>query len=146
MDYERTRAVADELTRHAPDAVRGYEISGDAIILKMSASRPHEFIALRIRQQLDRQLDPSLVDPRKSTLAVFSDPGPGPEGPRYRAQHDYAFGDEITVGPWTLATTDLRPYPAGAARANPVAGRPSLRVARRHDQAWADRAAGPAQW
>lgn len=52
-----------------------------------------------------------LVDPRKSTLTVFADPGPCPDGPRYRAQHDYAFGSPVTVGPWTLATTDLRPYP-----------------------------------
>jgi hypothetical protein len=55
-----------------------------------------------------------LVDPRKSTLTVFTDPGPGPEGPRYRAQHDYAFGDTVTVGPWSLPTTDLRPYPTAA--------------------------------
>ena len=186
MDYERIRAVADELAQHTPDTVRGYEISADHIVLLMSSPRPHERNALRIRQQLDRRLDASLVahtggeiedaslgrlrrpdvivvsnaafdgdtmdpfhphdvalvvevvspsnhtndyvekvhdysamgiehyllvDPRKSTLTVFTDPGPGPEGPRYRAQHDYAFGDTITVGPWTLATTDLRPYP-----------------------------------
>lgn len=187
MDYERIRAVAEELARHTPDTVRGYEIRGDEIVMMMSPSRPHEFIALRIRQQLDQQLDASLVahtggevedaslgrlrrpdvivvplevfaedtmdpfhpqdvalvvevaspsnhsndyiekahdysamgiehyllvDPRKSSLTVFSDPGPGPEGPRYRAQHDYAFGDTVTVGPWTLSTADLRPYPS----------------------------------
>lgn len=186
MDYERIRAVAEELAQHMPDSVRGYEISGDEIVLMMSPSRPHERNALRIRQQLDKQLPPDLVahtggevedaslgklrrpdvivvpdavfdedtmdpfhpgdvvlvveivspsnhsndyvekvrdysamgiehyllvDPRKSTLTVFSDPGPGPDGPRYRAQHDYAFGSPVTVGSWTLATTDLRPYP-----------------------------------
>ncbi|MFC4035755.1 Uma2 family endonuclease [Streptomyces polygonati] len=186
MDYERMRAVAERLAELAPDGVRGYEITGDQIVMMMSPSRPHELNALRIRQQLDQQLDPSLVahtggevedaslgrlrrpdvivvpyavfgedtmdpfhpqdvalvvevvspsnhsndyvdkvndysamgiehylliDPRKSTLTVFTDPGPGPDGPRYRAQHDYAFGDAVTVGPWTLGTTDLRPYP-----------------------------------
>ncbi|WP_329133255.1 Uma2 family endonuclease [Streptomyces sp. NBC_01476] len=186
MDYERLRAIAEELAVHAPDGVRGYEIRGDEIVMMMSPSRPHELNALRIRQQLDQQLDPSLVahtggevedpslgrlrrpdvivvpyaafnedtmdpfhpqdvalvvevvspsnhsndyvekvqdysamgiesyllvDPRKSTITVFTDPGSGPEGPRYRAQHDYAFGDPITVGPWVLATTELRPYP-----------------------------------
>ncbi len=186
MDYERIRAVAEELAKHTPDTVRGYEISGDEIVLRMPPPRPHERNALRIRQQLDRQLDPSLVahtggevedaslgrlrrpdvivvpnevfdedtmdpfhpedlplvveivspsnhsndyiekvrdysvmgiehyllvDPRKGTLTAFSDPGSGPDGPRYRAQHDYAFGDTVTVGPWNLSTADLRPYP-----------------------------------
>ncbi|MFI0937480.1 hypothetical protein [Streptomyces sp. NPDC021020] len=53
-----------------------------------------------------------VVDPRKSTLTAFSDPGPTAEGPSYRAQHDYAFGSPVAVGPWTLQTTELRPYPA----------------------------------
>jgi Uma2 family endonuclease len=186
MDYERLHAVAEELSRHTPDAIRGYEIRGDEIVMMMSPSRPHERNALRIRQEFDKQLPPELVahtggevedaslgtlrrpdvivvpyaafdedtmepfhphdvtlvtevvspsnysndyvekvrdysamgiehylliDPRKSTLTAFTDPGPGPEGPRYRAQHDYAFGDPVTIGPWTLGTTELRPYP-----------------------------------
>lgn len=181
------RAIAEELAQHKPDEMRGYEIAENAIILMMSPSRPHEFNALRLRQEFDHQLPPDLVahtggevedvslgrlrrpdvivvpvaafreetmapfspdevvlvveivspsnhtndyvekvrdyaamgieqylvvDPRKSTLTVFSDPGPGPDGPRYRAQHDYAFGDDVTVGPWTLGTTQLSPYPA----------------------------------
>jgi Uma2 family endonuclease len=53
-----------------------------------------------------------VVDPRKSTLTVFTDPGPSPDGPTYRGQHDYAFGSPVPVGPWTLETTELRPYPA----------------------------------
>lgn len=187
MDYARMHAVAEELAKHAPDSVRGYEISADAIVMMMSPSRPHEYIAMRVRDQLATQLDPLLVahtggeiadpalgrlrrpdvlvvpeavfaedtmdpfdphdiplvveivspsnhtndyvekvidyaamgiahylvvDPRKSTLTVFTDPGTTPEGTRYRAQHDYAFGDDVAVGPWTLATTELRPYPS----------------------------------
>ncbi|MBY8879769.1 Uma2 family endonuclease [Actinacidiphila acidipaludis] len=53
-----------------------------------------------------------LVDPRKGTLTVFTDPGGSPDGPRYHGQHDYAFGDDVAVGPWTLSTSGLRPYPA----------------------------------
>ena len=64
----------------------------------------HDYAAMGIEHYL-------VVDPRKSTLTVFGDPGPAPDAPRYRAQHDYAFGDAVTVGPWTLNTTDLRPYP-----------------------------------
>lgn len=55
------REYAEELARHAPDPFRGYEISGDEIVMMMSPSRPHEFIALRVRQQLDRQLPSELV-------------------------------------------------------------------------------------
>lgn len=55
------RKYAEELARHAPDPFRGYEISGDEIVMMMSPSRPHEYIALRLRQQLDRQLPPGLV-------------------------------------------------------------------------------------
>ena len=55
MDYERIRAVADELAQHTPDTVRGYEIRADRIVLLMSPSRPQEYNALRIRQQLDQQ-------------------------------------------------------------------------------------------
>nr|WP_202543453.1 Uma2 family endonuclease [Streptomyces sp. SID8382] len=190
VEYGRLREIAERLAEHAPDSFRGYEISGDEIVMMMSSSRPHEFIALRIRQRLDRQIphflvahtggevedaslgklrrpdlivvpdavfaentmapfhprdvalvaevvSPSnhstdyvekmhdypamgiplylLVDPRKGTIAALSDPGPGlgGEGPRYRTRSDYAFGDEVTIGDWTLTTTDLRTYPEG---------------------------------
>ncbi|GAB2922587.1 Uma2 family endonuclease [Streptomyces mayteni] len=51
-----------------------------------------------------------LIDPRKATLAVLSDPGPGPEGARYRARHDYCFGDRVPVGPWTVDSGEFLPY------------------------------------
>ncbi|MDJ0344033.1 Uma2 family endonuclease [Streptomyces sp. H10-C2] len=187
MDYARLRATAEGLAHHAADNVRGYEISGTEIIFTVSTPRQHEFIALRIRQQLDQQLDPALVshtggeiddaslgtlrrpdlivvpntvfdedtmdpfhprdialvaevvspssrstdyiekvqdyaamgielyllvDPHKGAIAVFSHPGPGPDGPGYRARHDYTFGEPVTLGPWAIDTTDLRTYPS----------------------------------
>ncbi|MEU8570985.1 Uma2 family endonuclease [Streptomyces pathocidini] len=54
-----------------------------------------------------------LIDPRKGTIAMLSDPGHGPGGPRYRTRTDYVFGDMVTIGPWTLDTTTFRPYPDG---------------------------------
>ncbi|MCD0485121.1 Uma2 family endonuclease [Streptacidiphilus sp. ASG 303] len=52
-----------------------------------------------------------IVDPRKGTLSVLSDPGPGPDGqPRYRARHDHVFGDHVPVGPWTVDTTGFLTY------------------------------------
>ena len=62
MDYVRIRAVAEELARHIPDSVRGYEISGDRIVMTVSLSRPQERNALRIRQQLDKELPPQSPD------------------------------------------------------------------------------------
>ncbi|MFE7118415.1 Uma2 family endonuclease [Streptomyces sp. NPDC057654] len=52
-----------------------------------------------------------LVDPRKGTVAVMSDPGTDLGGePRYRARHDYVFGDTVAVGPWTINTAELPRY------------------------------------
>ncbi|SDN09178.1 Uma2 family endonuclease [Actinacidiphila guanduensis] len=184
MTYARFHAVAEELARLAPDDIRGYEITGEGIVLTAWPSRPHEGAVLRVRRELAQHLGPSLiaaagaavenasvgrlrrpdvivmpyglstkpttgpfhpddvtlvvdvvppsghgcatrtgdysamgievyllVDPRRSTLSVFTDPGPHPDGPRYRARHDYVFGDDVSVGPWKLRTTELRPYP-----------------------------------
>ncbi|WP_167746322.1 hypothetical protein [Streptomyces melanosporofaciens] len=44
MEYGRLRDIAERLAEHAPDPFRGYEISGDEIVMMMSRSRPHEFI------------------------------------------------------------------------------------------------------
>ncbi|WP_406089754.1 Uma2 family endonuclease [Kitasatospora purpeofusca] len=44
-----------------------------------------------------------LVDPRKGTGIVHDEPG-------YTSRKEFAFGDTITVGPWTLDTGVLRTY------------------------------------
>ncbi len=44
-----------------------------------------------------------LVDPRKGTGIVHDEPG-------YTSRKEFAFGDTVTVGPWTLDTTVLRTY------------------------------------
>ncbi|MFE0046639.1 Uma2 family endonuclease [Streptomyces albireticuli] len=54
-----------------------------------------------------------LIDPRSGTLAVMSDPGTGTDGlPCYRARHDYAFGDKVSVGPWTVDSSEFPLYKA----------------------------------
>ncbi|MEV4921710.1 hypothetical protein [Streptomyces roseoverticillatus] len=41
----------------------------------------------------------------------MSDLGPGPDGRRcYRTRHDYVFGDKITVGEWSVDTSEFRRY------------------------------------
>ena len=96
MDHARMRAVAEQLSQHTPVSPSNHSNG------YVEKARDHA--AMGIEQYL-------LVDPRKGTLTVFTDPGQSPDGPRYRAQHDEAFGDDVTVGPWTLSTADLRPYP-----------------------------------
>ncbi|MEU1419398.1 Uma2 family endonuclease [Kitasatospora sp. NPDC005751] len=44
-----------------------------------------------------------LVDPRKGTGIVH-------DGPGYPSRREFAFGDTVTVGPWTLDTGVLRTY------------------------------------
>ncbi|WP_369267247.1 Uma2 family endonuclease [Streptomyces harbinensis] len=51
-----------------------------------------------------------LIDPRTAVISVLSDPGPGPDGPRYRARHDYTFGDKVSVGRWHLDSRELPRY------------------------------------
>lgn len=54
-----------------------------------------------------------IIDPRKSTVTVFSDPGPAAEGTRYRTRHDYVFGDQITTGGYTIDSGAFLPYEDG---------------------------------
>jgi Uma2 family endonuclease len=183
--YERLRAIAQELPTEPP--IWAVEIDEEGITMMMSPVKRHELITLRLRRQLDAQLNAThpgyvahsgpeieapaiqrmrrpdlvvlpesvleeeddyvnpvdvilvaevvsrsnpdndydrkmadypamgipvylLIDPRKSTLSVHSDPGPTPEGVRYRARHDHGFGDTVTVGSWTVDSGEFLPY------------------------------------
>ncbi|MCC3777993.1 Uma2 family endonuclease [Streptomyces sp. UNOB3_S3] len=185
MEYARVLAVAEELHRHAQDAAKRFEISGNSIIVTVSTPRRCDYNAFLLRRQLDRQLaegwaahnwgavedvaqgilrrpavivlpeaamlrptgiDPRdlalaadvipplgqlhdtqrmydaaamavplyvLVNPRNGTTAVMSDPtGVDDEGQRcYRSRAKHAFGDVITIGEWTVDTSEFRRYP-----------------------------------
>ncbi|MBT2384076.1 Uma2 family endonuclease [Streptomyces sp. ISL-11] len=68
------------------------------------AQKMHDYPAMGIPFYL-------LVDPRKGIMAVMSDPGPGADGqPRYRARHDYAFGDSVVIGQWTVDSAEFPLY------------------------------------
>ncbi|WP_230421243.1 hypothetical protein [Actinomadura soli] len=43
-------------------------------------------------------------------MAVLTDPGPTPEGPRYRTRHDHVFGDQINAGGYTIDSSAFLPY------------------------------------
>ncbi|MDR3036189.1 MAG: Uma2 family endonuclease, partial [Kitasatospora sp.] len=59
-------------------------------------AKVHDYAAMGIPLYL-------LVDPRKGTGVLH-------EEPDYSRRTDFAFGDTITVGPWTLDTGVLRTY------------------------------------
>jgi Uma2 family endonuclease len=51
-----------------------------------------------------------LVDPRKGVIFTYENILPGPDGPRYDRIREYAFGDNVPLGPWLIATSDFKRY------------------------------------
>ncbi|MEU6197803.1 hypothetical protein [Streptomyces sp. NPDC047061] len=53
-------------------------------------------------------------DPRTGTGAVLTDIHPTPYGPRYATRKDFVYGEDVTIGEWTIATDGLPRYqPSG---------------------------------
>ena len=51
-----------------------------------------------------------LFDPRKGEGAVLTDIHSTPEGPRYATRTDFVYGEDITIGEWTISTDGLPLY------------------------------------
>ncbi|CAG7599111.1 Uma2 family endonuclease [Actinacidiphila bryophytorum] len=51
-----------------------------------------------------------LFDPRTGEGAVLSDIHPTPNGPRYATRTDFVYGEDVTIGAWTISTADLPRY------------------------------------
>lgn len=51
-----------------------------------------------------------LFDPRTGEGAVLSDIHPTPSGPRYATRKDFLYGEDITIGEWTISTENLPRY------------------------------------
>ncbi|MFD9862461.1 Uma2 family endonuclease [Streptomyces alboflavus] len=47
-----------------------------------------------------------IVDPRKGTIEVHSEPC----GTHYGEKEPYIFGDQVSLGPWTVDTSEFRRY------------------------------------
>ena len=52
-----------------------------------------------------------LFDPRTGEGAILSDIHPTPNGPRYATRKDFVYGEDITIGEWTISTENLPRYP-----------------------------------
>jgi Uma2 family endonuclease len=53
----------------------------------------------------------AIVDPRTGTGAVLSDIHSTPDGPRYATRKDFVYGEDVTIGDWTISTENLPRYP-----------------------------------
>ncbi|MGX7759745.1 Uma2 family endonuclease [Streptomyces angustmyceticus] len=51
-----------------------------------------------------------IFDPRTGSGAVFTDIHPTPSGPRYATRKEFVYGEDVTIGEWTIATRDLPRY------------------------------------
>ncbi|NEW76975.1 Uma2 family endonuclease [Streptomyces rhizosphaericus] len=51
-----------------------------------------------------------IFDPRTGEGAVLSEIHPTPHGPRYATRKDFVYGEDITIGEWTISTENLPRY------------------------------------
>ncbi|MFI1498056.1 Uma2 family endonuclease [Streptomyces platensis] len=52
-----------------------------------------------------------IFDPRSGSGAVLTDIHPTPSGPRYATRKEFVYGEDVTIGEWTITTQDLPRYP-----------------------------------
>ncbi|POX61208.1 Uma2 family endonuclease [Streptomyces sp. Ru62] len=55
----------------------------------------------------------AIFDPRTGTGAVLTDIHATPDGPRYATRKDFVYGEDVTIGDWTISTEGLPRYEAG---------------------------------
>lgn len=51
-----------------------------------------------------------IFDPRTGEGAVLTDIHSTPEGPRYATRKDFVYGEDVTIGDWTISTQNLPRY------------------------------------
>ncbi|MFI5568686.1 Uma2 family endonuclease [Streptomyces sp. NPDC051740] len=49
----------------------------------------------------------AIFDPRTGSGAVLTDIHSTPEGPRYAVRKDFVYGEDVTIGEWTISTSGL---------------------------------------
>ncbi|GAA1355898.1 Uma2 family endonuclease [Streptomyces beijiangensis] len=52
----------------------------------------------------------AIFDPRTGSGAVLSEIHPTPQGPRYATRKDFVYGEDVTIGEWTISTDGLPRY------------------------------------
>lgn len=61
----------------------------------------------------------AIFDPRTGTGAVLTDIHPTPDGPRYATRKDFVYGEDVTIGDWTISTQGLPRYGSGEPTGSP---------------------------
>ncbi len=51
-----------------------------------------------------------IFDPRSASGVVFTDIHCAPEGPRYAVRQNFVYGEDVTIGKWTIPTSGLPLY------------------------------------
>ncbi|MGW7260010.1 Uma2 family endonuclease [Streptomyces sp. NPDC054834] len=62
----------------------------------------------------------AVFDPRTGSGAVFTDIHPAPGGPRYATRKDFFYGEDVTIGDWTISTDGLPRYQDEGAEGRPL--------------------------
>ena len=52
----------------------------------------------------------AVFDPRTGSGAVLCDIHSTPAGPRYATRKEFVYGEDVTIGDWTIPTGDLPRY------------------------------------
>ncbi|MFE6337174.1 Uma2 family endonuclease [Streptomyces sp. NPDC057798] len=52
----------------------------------------------------------AIFDPRTGSGAVLTDIHSTPDGPRYATRKDFVYGEDVTIGDWTISTQGLPRY------------------------------------
>ncbi|MFF9493497.1 Uma2 family endonuclease [Streptomyces flaveolus] len=52
----------------------------------------------------------AIFDPRTGSGAVLTDIHTTPDGPRYATRKDFVYGEDVTIGDWTISTEGLPRY------------------------------------
>ena len=61
----------------------------------------------------------AIFDPRTGTGAVLTDIHTTPDGPRYATRKDFVYGEDVTIGDWTISTQSLPRYGSGEPAGSP---------------------------
>ncbi|MFI6441936.1 hypothetical protein [Streptomyces sp. NPDC050759] len=84
-----------EVVQAMDDVLPGkFEITRAGIVHDMIAPNgPHELTRLGLRKRLEKTMPMEIV-----------------AGPRYATRKDFVYGEDVTIGDWTISTDDLPRY------------------------------------
>lgn len=105
--HELTAAqVSRRLEKEMPDDVLAHTGTPDVEVEAEGIMRHPDVMVIAVA---DMEGEGSF-DPRTGSGAVLSGIHRTPEGPRYATRKDFLYGEDVTIGEWTISTDDLPRY------------------------------------